>query len=145
MPFATHGAGFIAIVIAMLARGRPWWSVLGALLFGMSLSLTTALQLVGVDIPVDVVHDAAVHLGHRRAHPLRPGRATAVGARAAIPARQSLMRLTDEFTISTPPDRAFAMLLDLERVAPCVPGGEIDPPDAERRLSRAGSRSSSGP
>ena len=41
------------------------------------------------------------------------------------------MRLTDEFTVSTPPDRAFAMLLDLERVAPCIPGGEIDPPDAD--------------
>ncbi len=41
------------------------------------------------------------------------------------------MRLTDEFTISTPPDRAFAMLLDLERVAPCIPGGEVDPPDAD--------------
>ncbi len=40
------------------------------------------------------------------------------------------MRLTDEFTISTPPDRAYAMLLDLERVAPCIPGGEVDPPDA---------------
>jgi carbon monoxide dehydrogenase subunit G len=40
------------------------------------------------------------------------------------------MRLTDEFTISTPPDRAFAMLLDLEWVAPCIPGGEVDPPDA---------------
>ncbi len=54
-PFVTQGAGFIAIVIAMLARGRAWWSVLGALLFGMSLSLTTALQLVGINIPVDVV------------------------------------------------------------------------------------------
>jgi carbon monoxide dehydrogenase subunit G len=41
------------------------------------------------------------------------------------------MRLTDEFSISTAPDRAFAMLLDLERVAPCVPGGEIDAPDAD--------------
>jgi carbon monoxide dehydrogenase subunit G len=41
------------------------------------------------------------------------------------------MRLTDEFTISTPPDRAFSMLLDLERVAPCIPGGEIDAPDAD--------------
>jgi simple sugar transport system permease protein len=55
VPFVTQGAGFIAIVIAMLARGRAWWSVLGALLFGMSLSSTTALQLVGVDIPIDVV------------------------------------------------------------------------------------------
>jgi len=55
VPFVTNGAGFIAIVIAMLAHGRAWWSVLGALLFGMSLSLTTALQLVGVEIPIDVV------------------------------------------------------------------------------------------
>ncbi len=39
------------------------------------------------------------------------------------------MRLTDEFAISTAPDAAYAMLLDLERIAPCVPGGEIDPPD----------------
>ena len=35
------------------------------------------------------------------------------------------MRLTDEFTISTPPDAAFASLLDLELVAPCVPGAEL--------------------
>jgi simple sugar transport system permease protein len=55
VPFVTQGAGFIAIVIAMLARGRAWWSVLGALLYGMSLSLTTALQLVEVDIPIDLV------------------------------------------------------------------------------------------
>ena len=55
VPFVTHGTGFIAIVIAMLARGRPWWSVAGAFLFGMSLSLTTALQLVGIAMPIDVV------------------------------------------------------------------------------------------
>jgi carbon monoxide dehydrogenase subunit G len=41
------------------------------------------------------------------------------------------MRLTDEFSVSAAPDRAFAMLLDLERVGPCVPGGEIDGPDAD--------------
>ena len=35
------------------------------------------------------------------------------------------MRLTDEFTISTPPDVAFASLIDLELVAPCVPGAEL--------------------
>lgn len=55
VPFVTGGAGFIAIVIAMLARGRPWWSVAGAFLFGMSLSLATALQLVGIDIPTSFV------------------------------------------------------------------------------------------
>jgi carbon monoxide dehydrogenase subunit G len=38
------------------------------------------------------------------------------------------MRLTDEFVVSTPPDRAYAMLLDLERIAPCVPGAAIEPP-----------------
>jgi carbon monoxide dehydrogenase subunit G len=41
------------------------------------------------------------------------------------------MRFTDEFTISLPPDRAYERLLDLEAVAPCVPGGEIDPPDPD--------------
>jgi simple sugar transport system permease protein len=55
VPFVTNGMGFIAIVITMLARGRPWWSVLGGLLFGISLSAATALQLVGIQIPQDVV------------------------------------------------------------------------------------------
>jgi general nucleoside transport system permease protein len=55
VPYITNGAGFIAIVLAMLARGRPLWVLLGALLFGVSLSLTTALQVAGVDIPTDVV------------------------------------------------------------------------------------------
>jgi general nucleoside transport system permease protein len=55
VPFLTNGMGFIAIVIAMLGRGRAWGPVLGALLFGMSLSLATALQLVGLSIPTDVV------------------------------------------------------------------------------------------
>jgi ABC-type uncharacterized transport system permease subunit len=54
-PFVTNGAGFIAIVIAMLARGRPFWAVLGALLFGISLQFATAVQLVGVEIPTAFV------------------------------------------------------------------------------------------
>lgn len=41
------------------------------------------------------------------------------------------MRLVDEFTIGTPPDRAYELLLDLRRVAPCVPGAEIGEPDTE--------------
>jgi carbon monoxide dehydrogenase subunit G len=41
------------------------------------------------------------------------------------------MRFVDEFTISLPPDRAYERLLVLEEVAPCVPGGEIDAPDAD--------------
>lgn len=55
IPFMTHGNGFIAIVLAMLARGRPLWVLGGALLFGGSLSMTTALQVAGVDIPTDVI------------------------------------------------------------------------------------------
>ncbi len=56
VPFMTHGQGFIGLVIAMLARGRPVWTVIGSLLFGMSLSLTTALQLAGINISIDVVN-----------------------------------------------------------------------------------------
>ncbi len=41
------------------------------------------------------------------------------------------MRLIDEFSIAGDPDRAYALLLDLERIAPCVPGGEIGAPDAD--------------
>lgn len=41
------------------------------------------------------------------------------------------MQLTDEFVIPVAPDRAYALLLELENVAGCVPGGEIEAPDAE--------------
>ena len=41
------------------------------------------------------------------------------------------MKLVDEFTVSAAPDRAYAWLLDLDRVAPCVPGGQIGAPDAD--------------
>ncbi|MFP6690569.1 MAG: ABC transporter permease [Alphaproteobacteria bacterium] len=55
VPFMIHGAGFIGIVLAMLARGNPYWVLLGAALFGASLALTTALQVTGLNIPTDVV------------------------------------------------------------------------------------------
>ena len=55
LPFMTGGAGFIGIVLAMLARGKPLWVALGALLFGASLSLTTALQVAGFNIPTDII------------------------------------------------------------------------------------------
>src|ERR1700732_3600369 len=41
-PFMTQGQGYMAIVIAMLCRGRPLWVVVGSLLFGISLSIATA-------------------------------------------------------------------------------------------------------
>ena len=55
VPFMTDGAGFIGIVLAMLARGRPLWVLAGALLFGACLSMTTALQVAGVNMPTDVI------------------------------------------------------------------------------------------
>jgi simple sugar transport system permease protein len=55
IPFMTNGAGFIGIVLAMLARGRPVWVLYGALLFGACLSMTTALQVAGVNMPTDVI------------------------------------------------------------------------------------------
>ena len=55
IPFMTNGAGFIGIVLAMLARGNPVYVLLGALLFGACLSMTTALQVAGVAIPTDVI------------------------------------------------------------------------------------------
>jgi ABC-type uncharacterized transport system permease subunit len=54
-PFMTQGQGFIAIVIAMLARGAAPWTIVGSLLFGMSLSIATALQLIGIEISTDYV------------------------------------------------------------------------------------------
>lgn len=56
VPHMTNGLGFIAIVIAMLARGRTGWVFAGAFIFGLCLSVTTALQLVGIDVPTDVVY-----------------------------------------------------------------------------------------
>jgi simple sugar transport system permease protein len=55
VPLMTNGAGFIGIVLAMLARGRPWRVLWGALLFGACLSLTTAFQVAGLAVPVDIV------------------------------------------------------------------------------------------
>jgi general nucleoside transport system permease protein len=55
VPFMTGGQGFIAIVIAMLGRGRPIWVLIGSLLFGIALSIATALQLVGINVSTDLV------------------------------------------------------------------------------------------
>jgi general nucleoside transport system permease protein len=55
-PFMTQGQGFMAIVIAMLARGKPGWVVAGSFLFGICLSIATALQLAGINISTDLVN-----------------------------------------------------------------------------------------
>ena len=54
-PFITQGQGWMAIVICMLARGRPVWVLVASVLFGISLSMATALQLAGINISTDVV------------------------------------------------------------------------------------------
>ena len=46
----------MAIVIAMLGRGRPWWVLFGSLLFGITLSLSDSLQIVGINISTDLVN-----------------------------------------------------------------------------------------
>lgn len=56
VPYMTNGLGFIAIVITMLARGRTGWVFAGSFIFGICLSIATALQLVGISIPTDVVY-----------------------------------------------------------------------------------------
>ncbi|WP_339114764.1 ABC transporter permease [Thioclava sp. GXIMD2076] len=55
VPHMTGGAGYIAIVLAMLARARPLWVLGGGLLFGLCLSATTALQVGGIEIPTDII------------------------------------------------------------------------------------------
>jgi simple sugar transport system permease protein len=54
--FLTQGQGFMAIVITMLARGRPLGVVVFSLMFGIALSLSTLLQLAGINLSTDVVH-----------------------------------------------------------------------------------------
>jgi simple sugar transport system permease protein len=56
VPYMTNGLGFIAIVVAMLARGRPGWVFAGSFIFGICLSIATALQIVGIDVPTDLVY-----------------------------------------------------------------------------------------
>jgi carbon monoxide dehydrogenase subunit G len=46
------------------------------------------------------------------------------------------MELDHEFTIPVPVDRAWPMLLDVERVAPCVPGATLDSIDGDELVGR---------
>jgi general nucleoside transport system permease protein len=55
-PFLTQGQGYMAIVIAMLARGRPISVVVFSLMFGVALSLSTLLQLAGINLAPEVVN-----------------------------------------------------------------------------------------
>jgi simple sugar transport system permease protein len=55
-PFMTQGQGFIAIVIAMLARGKPLWVGISSFVFGICLSIDTALQLTSINVSTDVIN-----------------------------------------------------------------------------------------
>jgi len=55
-PFHHPGPGFMAIVIAMLSRGRPFWVLIGSFLFGITLSLSSSLQPAGIYISTDITH-----------------------------------------------------------------------------------------
>lgn len=54
-PMMTQGTGFMGIVLAMLARGKVLWLIFFSFVFGISLSIQTALQLAGINISTDVV------------------------------------------------------------------------------------------
>lgn len=46
------------------------------------------------------------------------------------------MQLQHEFTLPIPPDQAWATLLDVERVAPCMPGATLDHVDGDEFSGR---------
>lgn len=54
-PGMTHGLGFLAIVTAMLGRGRLLLVGLISLCYGLFVATGTALQLTSVSIPNDVI------------------------------------------------------------------------------------------
>jgi simple sugar transport system permease protein len=55
VPDMIQGRGYIAIVVVMLGKWNPVNVGLGALLFGFALSLTSALQVMGVNISPDFI------------------------------------------------------------------------------------------
>jgi simple sugar transport system permease protein len=55
VPGMVQGRGYIAIVITMLGQWNPAKVFLGSLLFGFALSLTSALQVVGVEMSPDFI------------------------------------------------------------------------------------------
>jgi len=55
VPGMVQGRGYIAIVIVMLGKWNPVKVFFGSLLFGFALSLTSALQVVGVNVSPDFI------------------------------------------------------------------------------------------
>ena len=55
-PFITQGEGYIAIVIAMLSRGRAQLVLAFSFVFGVALSLSDSLQIAGINLSADLVN-----------------------------------------------------------------------------------------
>ncbi len=51
----TQGRGFIAIAIVMLGKWNPYKVLLGSLLFGMTQSLASGLQVLGIHVMPEFV------------------------------------------------------------------------------------------
>src|SRR5256884_7268885 len=58
------------------------------------------------------------------------GRAPAARSRSEA-SGGGCMELAHEFTVNTPIDRAWAVLTDVERIAPCMPGAELTEVDGD--------------
>ncbi|MET0887505.1 MAG: hypothetical protein ABWX92_13765, partial [Mycetocola sp.] len=54
-PFITNGLGFIAIVITMLSRGRIYLVVITSFVFGLTVAIGPALQVIGFAVPADLI------------------------------------------------------------------------------------------
>ncbi len=54
-PGMTHGLGFLAIIVTVLARTKIWTGALLSLAFGMIVALGTFSQLTELSVPSDVI------------------------------------------------------------------------------------------
>lgn len=52
--FMTGGLGFVAIVIAMLSRGKMSWVLITSLIYGTAVAMPTLLQVMRINLPTDV-------------------------------------------------------------------------------------------
>ena len=110
------GRGFIAIVLAMLARGRPLWAILGAMLFGASLSIADWAQVAQINISTGPRIHAPVLARPRRPRPLRSAGVPAGRPRAPVRARHPSVKGDNvmhdpDFTLSAGPTMAWPRVL----------------------------------
>jgi carbon monoxide dehydrogenase subunit G len=109
----------------------------------MSLQLASALhgrpqETPGVEEAGDARYLAADRCGplqrrlsHKRISPVREAPARAGGGHTVIEAI-AFMKFDNEFELPLPPGKAWAYLLDVPRIAPCMPGAELTEVESER-------------